>query len=370
MIKFLDIQKITAAYQDEISQALFQTAESGWYIHGKALKNFEQRYAQFIGTKHCVGCGNGLDALSLILRGAIELGLLKKGDEILVSANTFIATILAITENGLHPIFIDAKGSDGQLDESLLEGAYTPKTRALMLVHLYGQCAYNEKIGEFCKQHNLLLIEDNAQAHGCYFNQQRTGSLGYAAAHSFYPGKNLGALGDGGAVTTNNEELAQTIRALGNYGQSEKYICTHCGKNSRLDEMQAAVLNVKLKYLDKSNQARREIADFYYKNICNPLINLPQRQQQEGGHVYHLFPIRCKHRDLLKQYLWESQIETGIHYPIPPHKQQCYPNFSHLQLPVTEQIHNEELSLPISPVMTIAEAEKVVAALNSFAIPE
>ena len=367
MVKFLDIKKVTASYQSQIHEALLSVADEGWYVQGKALAAFEKSYAQYIGTTHCVGCGNGLDAISLVLKAYIEMGRIKPGDDILVSANTFIATILAITENGLNPVFVDAKDCDGQMDEALLEGLLTSKTSALLLVHLYGACAYNERIAHFCKVNHLLLIEDNAQAHGCMYQQQRTGSLGDAAAHSFYPGKNLGALGDGGAVTTNDSLLAQTIRELSNYGQSEKYKHDRCGCNSRLDEIQAAVLSVKLKHLDEANAHRRLIANYYRTQISNPLVSLPKVSCDENAHVYHLFPIRCDKRDELQSYLKQHGVETGIHYPVPPHKQNCYNSlYGHLCLPVTERIHAEELSLPISPVMTLDEAKQVVDAVNAF----
>ena len=366
MIKFLDIQKITASQQRDINNALLRVAEAGWYIQGKEVANFESEYADFIGTKHCIGCGTGLDAISLILSALTELKQLNEGDEILVPANTFIATILAITKNKLKPVFIDANIENWQLNDQLLEQAITPRSRALLLVHLYGQCAYTERINDICRRHNLLLIEDNAQAHGCLYNNRRTGSLGHAAAHSFYPGKNLGALGDGGAITTNDDALAKAIRSIANYGQSEKYVCRYQGVNSRLDEIQAAVLSVKLKQLDEFNNARRTIAEYYRSHINTPWITFPQPAAETANHVYHLFPIRCPYRDELQAYLKEHYIETGIHYPIPPHKQQCYSQYQHIHLPVTELIHQEELSLPISPVLTMEEAQQVVEAVNSF----
>ena len=365
MIKFLDLQAITAKYQDEIHNALKRTVDSGWYLLGKETELFEKAYAEYIGVQHCVGCANGLDAIHLMFKALIQLGRLHKGDEILVSANTFIATIHGITENGLRPIFVDARDDNGQLDEALLSRLITNKTRAVFIVHLYGQCALTQGIEEFCKTNNLLLLEDNAQAHGCRYGMKRTGSLGFAAAHSFYPGKNLGALGDGGAVTTNDAELAATIRQLGNYGYSRKYVCDSMGRNSRLDELQAAVLRVKLAHLDDDIAARQAVARYYYEHIANPLIQLPTVGEQ-GTHVYHLFPIRCKQRDKLQKYLAEKGIETLIHYPIPPHKQLCYNEYQHLTLPITELISNEELSLPISQVMTISDAENVVTALNEF----
>lgn len=365
MIKFLDLQALTHKYHDEIHEAVKRTVDSGWYLLGKETQQFEAHYAAYIGTHHCVGCANGLDSLLLMFKALLLQGRLKEGDEILVPANTFIATIHGITENGLRPIFVDAREDNGQIDEAQLSAALTPRTRALLIVHLYGQCAMNQAIEAFCMEHNLLLLEDNAQAHGCLYGTRRTGSLGTAAAHSFYPGKNLGAMGDGGAVTTNDGELAALIRQLGNYGYSEKYVCPEIGKNSRLDEIQAAILDVKLRHLDADIEARRNIADFYRAHICNPLISLPQISEREA-HVYHLFPIRTAHRNELQNYLRERGVETLIHYPTPPHKQQCYSEFHHLSLPVTERISAEELSLPISPIMTLQEAREVVDALNAF----
>ena len=365
MIKFLDLQALTHKYHDEIHEAVKRTVDSGWYLLGKETQQFEQHYAAYIGVEHCVGCANGLDALLLMFKALVLQGRLKEGDEILVPANTFIATIHGITENGLRPVFVDARDDNGQLDETLLSAALTPRTRALLLVHLYGQCAITQAIEDFCAKHNLLLLEDNAQAHGCLYGTRRTGSLGTAAAHSFYPGKNLGAMGDGGAVTTNDATLAALVRQLGNYGYSEKYICPEIGRNSRLDELQAAILDVKLRHLDADIEARRNIADYYRDHITNPLISLP-RISERTAHVYHLFPIRTKHRDALQKHLRERGIETLIHYPIPPHKQQCYSMFNALSLPVTERISAEELSLPISPVMTLEEAREVVNALNDF----
>lgn len=365
MIKFLDLQALTHKYHDEIHEAVKRTVDSGWYLLGKETQQFEQHYAAYIGVEHCVGCANGLDALMLMFKALVLQGRLKEGDEILVPANTFIATIHGITENGLRPVFVDARDDNGQLDETLLSAALTPRTRALLLVHLYGQCAMAQAIEDFCAKHNLLLLEDNAQAHGCLYGTRRTGSLGTAAAHSFYPGKNLGAMGDGGAVTTNDATLAALVRQLGNYGYSEKYICPEIGRNSRLDELQAAILDVKLRHLDADIEARRNIADYYRDHITNPLISLP-RISERTAHVYHLFPIRTKHRDALQKHLQERGIETLIHYPIPPHKQQCYSMFNTLSLPVTERISAEELSLPISPVMTLEEVREVVNALNDF----
>ena len=365
MIKFLDLQAVNDAYRDEIHEALLRVADSGWYLLGHETQEFETAYANYIGTRHCVGCANGLDAITLMLQALIRLGKLQKGDAVLVPANTFIATIHGITANGLRPIFVDAREDNGQLDEAQLKALFTPQCRALLLVHLYGQCALTEGITAFCETHDLILLEDNAQAHGCRYKGKRTGSLGLAAAHSFYPGKNLGAMGDGGAVTTDDAELAALIRQLGNYGYSRKYVCDEMGRNSRLDELQAALLRVKLRHLDEAIAARQRIAAYYRQHIQNPHILLPKKAEPEG-HVYHLFPIRCKQRDALQDYLSERGIETLIHYPIPPHQQECYQAFQLLNLPVTERIHDEELSLPISPVMPLADAETVVKALNEF----
>ena len=365
MIKFLDLKVVNAAYAAEIEEALLRTARSGWYLRGEETRRFEEEYAQYIGCRHAIGCGNGLDALRLIFRAYMEMGLLHEGDEVIVPANTYIASILAITDNGLKPVFVEPNRDTLQIDDEQIEQAITAKTRAVMIVHLYGRCAYTERIGEQCKKYNLLLIEDNAQAHGCHYQEERTGSLGHAAGHSFYPGKNLGALGDGGCVTTDDDELASVIRALGNYGSEEKYVFKYTGYNSRLDELQAAVLAVKLAHLDEDNHRRAAIAELYYKGIVNPLIRLPQHVDS-ACNVYHLFPVFCEERDRLQQYLREQGIETLIHYPIAPHQQECYKEYAHLSLPITEEIHRTELSLPIGPTMTLEEAQKVVNAINDF----
>jgi dTDP-4-amino-4,6-dideoxygalactose transaminase len=374
MIKFLDLQQITANYAEELHESVKQVIDSGWYLLGEATKRFEKQYADFIGVKHCIGVANGLDALRLILRSYKEMDIMQEGDEVIVPANTYIASILAITDNRLQPVLVEPNIHTYQIDDSLIEQSITPKTKAIMIVHLYGQCAYTEKIGQLCKKYNLKLIEDNAQAHGCYYVSEnvkgkseklRTGSLGDTAGHSFYPGKNLGALGDAGAVTTNDDELANTIRALGNYGSKKKYVCDYQGYNSRLDEIQAAVLSVKLKYLDQDNQSRREVAKYYMKHIHHSDISLPRITDWES-HVFHIFPIRCKQRDKLQTHLQGNGIQTLIHYPIPPHKQKCYPAWNHLSFPVTEQIHQEELSLPISQVMFEHELERIVTNINEF----
>ena len=366
MIPFLSLKEVTGLHGAEIQEAVKRVVESGWYLQGEANARFEEHYAAFIGSKYCVGCANGLDALIWIFRAYIELGVMKPGDEVIVPANTYIATILAITENGLKPVLIDPKADTLEIDDSLIEAAITPRTRAVCIVHLYGRNAYTDKIGEICRKHGLKLIEDNAQAHGCrHTDGRRTGSIGDAAGHSFYPGKNLGALGDGGAVTTNDPELASAIRALANYGSSAKYVFKYTGRNSRLDEIQAAVLDVKLKYLDEDNAHRQQIAKMYYEGINNPQITLPKRLD-DAQNVYHLFTILCERRDELQAYLKENGVETLIHYPIPPHKQECYAKVAwntNLQLPVTEQIAAQELSLPIGPTTTPAQAQTILSLL-------
>ena len=366
MIKFLDLQRITQKYREEIHEAITRVVDSGYYLQGAENKRFETDYAAYIGSRYCVGCGNGLDALTLIYRAYIEMGVMQPGDEVIVPANTFIASILALTENGLVPVLAEPRYDTLELDDSKLEALITPKTRSILLVHLYGRCAYTEEIGRLCQKHNLKLVEDNAQAQGCrYTDGRRTGALGDAAAHSFYPGKNLGALGDAGAVTCNDKELADTIRALANYGSQEKYVFKYTGRNSRMDEIQAAVLDVKLRHLDEDNDARRIIADIYYKGIKNPLVTLPARLE-DAQNVYHLFPLFCEYRDELQEHLKQQGVQTLIHYPIPPHKQECYSQWNQLSLPVTEKIHSRELSLPISPVMTADEAHEVVRVINAF----
>ncbi|MBQ9213515.1 MAG: DegT/DnrJ/EryC1/StrS family aminotransferase [Bacteroidales bacterium] len=364
-IPFLSLKAVTGRHSAEINEAVKRVVDSGWYLQGSENNSFEKNYAKYIGTEHCVGCANGLDALIWILRAYKELGIMNDGDEVLVPANTYIASILAITENNLTPVLIEPTFDNLEIDDSLIEMHITGRTKAVMIVHLYGRCAYTEKIGDICKKYNLKLIEDNAQAHGCRFDDRRTGALGDAAGHSFYPGKNLGALGDGGAVTTNDRALAEAVRALANYGSQKKYIFKYCGRNSRLDEIQAAVLDVKLKYLDGDNAVRQKIANYYYDNIKNPKITLPKRID-DSNNVYHLFPVLCGERDEFQQYLKSNDIQTLIHYPIPPHKQECYKEWSNISLPITENIHAQELSLPISPVMTMDEAEYVVKKINAW----
>ena len=347
MIAYLPLHKINALYDAELREAVSRVLDSGWYLKGEATQRFEEAYAEYIGTRHCIGCGNGLDALTLILRGYIELGVMQPGDEVIVPANTYIASILAITECGLKPVLVEPYRETLQIDDSKIEQAITPRTRAIMIVHLYGRCAYTSRIGDICQKHHLKLIEDNAQAHG----------------HSFYPGKNLGALGDAGAVTTNDDELAAVVRALGNYGSHQKYVHDYKGRNSRIDELQAAMLLAKLPYLDAANQRRKEIASLYINKVENPQIRIPQ---SDRDCVWHIFPIFCEHRDQLQQYLAKNGVETQIHYPIPPHKQRCYKEWSHLSLPITEQIHAQELSIPCHQAMTPADATVIVNLLNGL----
>lgn len=365
MVKFLDLQAVTAKYADEIHRAVGRVVDSGWYLQGEENRRFEENYGRYIGTPHTVGCANGLDALVWIFRAYIEMGIMSPGDEIIVPANTYIASILAIVENGLVPVLVEPSPDTLQIDDSLIEAALTPRTKGIMIVHLYGRCAYTEKIGEICRRHGLKLVEDNAQAHGCMFKGVKTGALGDAAGHSFYPGKNLGALGDGGAVTTGDADLAAAVRSLANYGSSEKYVFKYRGRNSRLDEIQAAVLDVKLAHLDEDIERRRDVARYYMDHIDNPAVTLP-RVEDWNAHVFHLFPILCGERDRLQSFLAGEGVQTLIHYPIPPHKQECFREWNGMSFPVTEMIHVQELSLPMSPVMTPGEMELVVEAVNRF----
>lgn len=365
MIKFLDLQKVTQKYAEEIHEAVNRVVDSGWYLQGKENEKFEADYSAYIGTKYTIGCANGLDALIWIFRAYVEMGIMRPGDEVIVPANTYIASILAISENGLKPVLVEPSIETFQIDDSKIEEAITERTKAILIVHLYGQCAYTDKIGELCKKYNLKLVEDNAQAHGCKFRGCRTGSLGDAAGHSFYPGKNLGAFGDAGAVTTDDEELAMIVRAVANYGSQRKYVFKYIGRNSRLDEIQAAVLDIKLKHLEEDLAIRKQVAKYYIDHITNPEIITPIVKDWDA-HVFHIFTIRCKRRDELQKYLADNGVQTIIHYPIPPHKQECYKEWNHLLFPITEQIHNEELSLPMSPVMTEEEIDIVIQLLNRF----
>lgn len=367
-IPFLSLKDVTALHGAEINEAVTRVVNNGWYLQGEENKRFEENYAKFIGTKYCIGCANGLDALIWIFRAYIEMGVMQPGDEVIVPANTYIATILAITENGLKPILVEPRLNTLEIDDNLIEDAITPKTKAIAMVHLYGRNAYTEKIGALCKKYNLKLVEDNAQAHGCMHSDGRTtGSIGDAAGHSFYPGKNLGALGDGGAVTTNDQELASAVRALANYGSQKKYVFKYTGRNSRLDEIQAAVLDVKLRYLVKDNAHRQQIAAYYYDNIKNDSIILPDRLP-DAQNVYHLFPILVVNgkRDALHDYLEQNGVGIVIHYPVAPHKQECYKEWNSMSLPITEKIADEELSLPIGPAITMEEVDYIVRLINKF----
>lgn len=371
-IPFLSLKDVTALHGAEINEAVSRVVNGGWYLQGEENKKFEKDFSEFIGAKFTVGCANGLDALIWIFRAYIEMGVMQPGDEVIVPANTYIATILAITENGLVPVLVEPKPNTLEIDDDLIESHITSKTKAIAIVHLYGRIAYTNNIGELCKKYNLKLVEDCAQSHGCKFEDGRlTGNLGDAAGFSFYPGKNLGALGDGGAMVTNDEELAKTVRALANYGSQKKYVFKYAGRNSRLDEVQAAVLDVKLKYLVEDNAHRKEVAHYYYEHINNPLITLPDLLPDEQN-AYHLFPIvvRDGKRDALHDYLAENGVGTVCHYPIAPHKQECYSketwNVPQLSLPITERLADEELSIPIGPTISMDEVKEVVKLINSF----
>ena len=372
-IPFLSLRDVTALHGAEIEAALARVARSGRYLLGEEVARFERQYAAFVGTQHAIGCANGLDALTLIFRAYREMGILQAGDEVIVPANTYIATLLAITENNLVPVPVEPHPHTLLLDDSLLQAALTPKTRAVALVHLYGRNAYTDHIGALCRHHNLKLVEDCAQSHGCrHADGRMTGSLGHAAGHSFYPGKNLGALGDGGAVTTNDPELAATLRALANYGSQQKYVFKYAGRNSRLDELQAAVLQVKLRHLAQDNAHRAAVASHYYDHLRHPLVSLPTRLPN-AQNAYHLFPILVDgegQRDRLRDHLLRHGVGTLCHYPIPPHLQECYAqaawNTPRRRLPVTERLAREELSLPMGPALSLEQAEEVTRLVNSF----
>ena len=398
MIKFLDIRKITESFEPELSEAINRVVKRGWFLLGEEVNAFEKEYAEYIGSKYCIAVGNGLDALRLILKAYIEMEVLQEGDEVIVPANTYIASILAISDNRLKPVLIEPDIFTYNLDISAVEQHITSQTRAIMVVHLYGQACWSSQLEELAKKYNLKIIEDNAQAAGAMImakgtwqgaqdrielKLRRTGSLGHAAGHSFYPGKNLGALGDGGAVTTDDEELAAVVRSMANYGSSKKYVNDYQGLNSRLDEIQAAILRIKLPRLDADNQHRRQIAQFYLENIKHSEIILPQTNSLEPrikfpheqgvmpftlrlDHVWHLFVIRSPHRDRLQQFLTDQGVQTLIHYPLPPHKQQAYKDWNKYTFQITEKIHREVLSLPISQVMDESEIKKVVKLLNKI----
>lgn len=392
-IKYLDLKKVTERHAEEIHEAVAHVIDSGWYLQGEAVARFEEEYARYCGVRHCIACGNGLDALTLILRAYIEMGVMAEGDEVIVPANTYIASILSITENGLIPVLIEPRPDTFQIDDALIEQAITERTRAVMIVHLYGRMAYTERIGDICRRHRLKLVEDCAQSHGlCPPKSPQGGDESYrlsqtniqtslphshtipplggteggsSSAHSFYPGKNLGALGDAGAVTTDDDELAATVRALANYGSARKYVFRYRGRNSRMDEIQAAVLSVRLRYLDEDNAERRRIALRYIEEVRNPLLTLPSRDYWRHS-VFHIFPVLTLRRDELQRYLADNGVQTVIHYPIPPHKQECYASWHGLSLPITERIHREELSIPCNQVLTDEEVTTIIKLLNDY----
>ena len=364
MIEYLSLERINAMHGDEIQEAVRRVVKSGWYLRGESVRQFEHDFSQYVGSRHCIGVANGLDALTLILRAYMEMGVMSEGDEVIVPANTYIASILAITENRLRPVLVEPRIDTFQIDDEKIEQAITKRTRAIMIVHLYGNQAYTEKIGDICQRHGLALIEDCAQAHGLK-RITRHLSIPSASAYSFYPGKNLGALGDAGAVTTDDDALADIVRALGNYGSSEKYVFRYKGRNSRMDEIQAAVLRVRLRYLDEDNRRRRDIAEYYHRHIHNPYVTLPLSTSGEDN-VWHQYPLLCEDRDRLQDYLAQQGIETQVHYPIPPHQQKCYTEWAHYSLPVTEYIHQHELSLPIGQELTNDEVAAVAEAISGF----
>ncbi len=370
MIKFFDLKKINTKYEKHIQKVIYKTIKSGNYINGYECKNFEIEFAKYCGTKYCIGVGNGLDALSLTLNAWKKLKKIRSGDEIIVPANTYIASILSITQNDLKPIFVEPNNDYFNIDNTNLEKVLNSKTKAILVVHLYGKLAPMKKLINFAKKYNLLILEDSAQAHGCLQNKKRAGNWGDASGFSFYPSKNLGALGDAGAITTNDKNLATTIRTIANYGSNKKYKNIFLGKNSRLDELQAAILRVKLNKLDYENHKRREIAYLYLNEIKNPKIQLPKTSKknvlEELDHVWHLFVIRSKKRNELQEYLKKHGIETIIHYPIPPHKQKAFEIYNNIDLPITESIHQEVLSLPIYPYLTKLEVSKIISVINKF----
>lgn len=365
MIKYCDLKKTTEAYEPELSEAVNRVVQSGWYILGNEVRDFERKFAEYCGCGYCIGTGNGLDALTIIMLSYKELGIMQNGDEVIVPANTYIASILSIIQAGLKPVLCEPKWESCNIDPEKIEALIGPRTRAIMAVHLYGRCADMQQIEKIARRHSLKIIEDAAQAHGAILGGRRTGNLGDAAGFSFYPGKNLGALGDGGAITTNDKHLADTARAIANYGSQKKYVNMYKGVNSRLDEIQAATLSVKLQRLDADNEKRRSIARRYNAEINNPHVSTPTPCDSEE-HVFHIYPVFCNKRDELQKHLLECGIETLIHYPIPPHRQEALKEYNNLLFPITERIHSEELSLPCYPTMEDNEVEAVIKALNSF----
>jgi dTDP-4-amino-4,6-dideoxygalactose transaminase len=365
MIPFLDLKALNAKYRAELIEACSRVIDSGWYIQGNECKEFDKEFAEYCGTKHAIGVANGLDALILILRAYKEMGIMHDSDEVIVPSNTYIASILAISQNNLVPVLVEPDINTYLIDPNKIEEKITSKTKAILPVHLYGQTCQMDKINEIAKKYNLKVIEDSAQSHGAYFGEKRSGSLGDASGFSFYPGKNLGALGDGGAVTTNDDELAACIRALGNYGSHKKYENLYKGINSRLDEIQAAMLRVKLRYLDVEIEKRREIANYYLQNIKNEKIVLPT-VRKEDNHVWHLFVIRTHSRYELQKYLGDKGVLTLIHYPLAPHKQVAYKEWNDKNYPISEAIHNEVVSLPISGVQCLEDTKKIVRIINEY----
>jgi dTDP-4-amino-4,6-dideoxygalactose transaminase len=367
MISFLNLKKINAQYKSELKKACADVIDSGWYIRGKYVEQFEKNFAEYCGSKYCVGVANGLDALTLTLRAWKELGKLKEGDEVIVQANTYIASVLSITENNLVPVLVEPNSATFNLDYEGIKKAITSKTKVILPVHLYGQISPMVEVMQIANEYDLLVLEDCAQSHGAMLNGKKCGSWGHAAAFSFYPGKNLGALGDGGAVTTDSNALSETIRALGNYGSHERYKNIYQGVNSRLDEIQAAILDIKLRYLDKEILTRRNIARRYLLEIKNPLIRVLSVENDES-HVWHLFVILCDNREELHKYLHSNRVETLIHYPLPPHRQEAYADMNHLSLPITDKIHQNVLSLPIGTHLTNENVSSVIDAVNNFKV--
>lgn len=367
MISFLDLKHVNQKYQQEIEDAILRVARSGWYVLGREVADFEKAYATYCQTSNCIGVGNGLEAIVLILKAYKELGIFEEGDEIIVPANTYIATVLAISESGLTPVLVEPNIETYNINPTNIEEKISSRTKAVLAVHLYGQVAPMDELAEIAQKYNLKLIADAAQSHGAVYKGKPVGCLGDAVAFSFYPTKNLGALGDGGAVTTNDEELAQVVRSLTNYGTSSKYINQYKGQNSRLDEIQAAILSVKLKYLDAENNQRRLFAKQYIEEITNPLLTLPSFKHEEE-HVFHLFIIRTGYRDSLATYLLENGVQTQIHYPIPIHKQEAYRELSSQSYPITEKICEEVLSLPLHLALKDSDIAKIITLLNTFTI--
>lgn len=366
MIKFLDLQKINMLHQEAIERKLIEVFRSGWYLMGTEVKNFENNLASYIGVQHAIGVANGLDALRLIFRAYIEMGIMSPGDEVIVPANTYIASILALSDNGLVPVLVEPDIQTYNIDISKIEEKITDKTKAILLVHLYGRIVFSEGLQELVGKYNLKLVEDNAQAIGAKWKNIKSGNLGDAAGFSFYPGKNLGALGDAGAVTTNDDDLAKAIRAIANYGSHQKYVNIYKGLNSRLDEIQAAILDVKLPYVDEENNIRKKIATRYTTEIRNPKLVLPELPLNQEEHVWHVYVVRCQNRNELQTYLLDNDVQTLIHYPTPPHQQEAYKEWNNITFSVSERIHEEVLSIPISPVMMEHEVDEIIDLLNKF----